>query len=209
MSKVKNVITKAKSDMKVAYEARIEKLKAELKKQKDAIDQQKGGYDDLMVNLIKGGLKKGDKQKCVPPQANVVNDLGKIIPNKLEDFIANACSALTDQQAFAADAANGLLDQINKCTRKELFCMSCCGYQFGTDELLLRQDCQNDCQPVIDLALLDKNSYTAGLTNIIDPAQQKLFQGQIDKEIAAKTALASRFKQVSHKHLNNNKHHRR
>lgn len=67
MSKVKNVISKAKSDMKVAYEARIEKLKAELKKQKDAIDQQKGGYDDLMVNLIKGGLKKGDKQKCIAP----------------------------------------------------------------------------------------------------------------------------------------------
>lgn len=53
--------------------------------------------------------------------------------------------------------------------------MSCCGYEFGTDELLLRQDCQSDCQPVLDLALNDKNSYTAGLTSIIDPDQQKIF----------------------------------
>lgn len=97
MSKVKDTISKAKSDMKVAYEARIEKLKTELKKQKDAVDQQKGGYDDLMVNLIKGGMRKGDKQKCIPPQAQVLTEEGKIIKDKLEGFITNACAALTDQ----------------------------------------------------------------------------------------------------------------
>lgn len=97
MSKVKDVISKAKTDMKVAYEARIEKLKSELKKQKDAVDQQKSGYDDLMVNLIKGGLKKGDKQKCIPPQSQVLTEDGKIIKDKLETFITTACSVLTDQ----------------------------------------------------------------------------------------------------------------
>lgn len=57
MSKVKNVVSEAKKSMRVAYEKRIEDLKNELKKQKDNIDQQKGSYDDLMVNLIKGSLK--------------------------------------------------------------------------------------------------------------------------------------------------------
>lgn len=207
MSKVKDTISRAKSDMKVAYEARIEKLKAELKKQKDAVDQQKGGYDDLMVNLIKGGLRKGDKQKCTPPQATVLKD-GKIIKDKLEEFISTACSALTDQQEYAADAAGGLLDQINKCTSKEMFCMSCCGYQFGTDELLLRQDCQGDCQPVLDLALNDKNTYTAGLTGIIDPEQQKIFQGQIERDNAKMAALSSRFKQIYKSKFNKNRFHR-
>lgn len=85
--------------------------------------------------------------------------------------------------------------------------MSCCGYEFGTDELLLRQDCQSDCQPVLDLALNDKNSYTAGLTSIIDPDQQKIFQGQIEKDMAKQAALSSRFKQIYYNKFNKNRVH--
>lgn len=210
MSKVKNVVSEAKKSMRVAYEKRIEDLKNELKKQKDNIDQQKGSYDDLMVNLIKGSLKQGEKAKCVPPKETVVDEQGKIKKEQLENFMTKACSELTEQQTFAADAQNGLLDQLNKCTRKELFCDSCCGYQFGSDELMQKQDCESDCQPIIDLALAGKSSYTAGLTNVIDPTQQKIFSDQIEKEIAAKkAALSSRFKQLNKKHIQKNikRHH--
>lgn len=82
---------------------RIEELKSELKKQKDSIDSEKSGYDDLMINLIKGGLKTGDKNKCVANRDIMVDTEGKIIKSKLESFIESACSELANKQADAAD----------------------------------------------------------------------------------------------------------
>lgn len=79
-----------------------------------------------MVNLIKGGLKKGDKNKCVFNRDEVmVND--KIVEEKLTDKMTNACSELLNQNENAAELQNGLLDSINKCTKKEMFCGQCCG----------------------------------------------------------------------------------
>ena len=48
-----------------------------------------------MVNLIKGGLKKGDKAKCVPDKDIIVDDNGKKVnEQKLEDFMTTACSEI-------------------------------------------------------------------------------------------------------------------
>lgn len=57
-----------------------------------------------MINLIKGGLKTGEKSKCVASQETVVDSEGKIIKGKLESFIEEACSELANKQAEAADA---------------------------------------------------------------------------------------------------------
>lgn len=74
MNKVKSVVASAKQGMREAYTKRIDELKKELKKQKDSIDGEKAGYDDLMINLIKGGLKMGDKSKCVANRDLMVDD---------------------------------------------------------------------------------------------------------------------------------------
>lgn len=84
MSKVKAVVAGAKQGMRAAYIKRIADLKKELQKQKDSIDSEKSGYDDLMINLIKGGLKTGEKSKCVANQDIVVDSEGKIIKGKLD-----------------------------------------------------------------------------------------------------------------------------
>ena len=48
-----------------------------------------------MVNLIKGGLNKGDKQKCVPDRDIIIDDDGKRVnEQKLDDFMTTACSEI-------------------------------------------------------------------------------------------------------------------
>lgn len=126
MTKVKSVISSAKDHMKEAYAKRIATLKEELQKQKSGIEAEKGNYDQLMVNLIKGGLKKGDKNKCVFKRESVfTND--KIDEEKLTEKMTTACSELLNQNDNAAELQDGLLDSINKCTKKEMFCSQCCG----------------------------------------------------------------------------------
>ena len=45
---------------------------------------------------------------------------------KLNDWIENACSFVLDTNENGVDLQDGVLDNINKCTKKELFCSSCC-----------------------------------------------------------------------------------
>lgn len=89
--------------MKEAYKKRIEELKSELTKQKQGIEQEKGSYDQLMVNLIKGGLKKGSKNKCVANRNKVVDSNNKIIEKELNTFMEEACSDLLQNNENAAD----------------------------------------------------------------------------------------------------------
>lgn len=47
-----------------------------------------------MVNLIKGGLKKGTKSKCVANRSKVLDSNNKIIDVALNSFMEEACSDL-------------------------------------------------------------------------------------------------------------------
>lgn len=96
MNKVKSVISQTREKMKKQYEERIKDLKEQLDKQKDSIEQEKSGYDDLMVNLIKGGLRKGDKSMCVPDKDRIINEEGKVKQAALEEFMTDACSKILD-----------------------------------------------------------------------------------------------------------------
>ncbi len=40
--------------------------------------------------------------------------------------MSDACSEILKDQENAAEAENGLLDQLNRCTKKEMFCNECC-----------------------------------------------------------------------------------
>ena len=92
-----------------------------------------------MINLIKGGIKKGNKNVCVPNKNSVFDKDGNYNGEaKINEFIEEACSNLLNTNDNAADVQGGLLDSINKCTQKELFCSECCASQFGIDQLLLR-----------------------------------------------------------------------
>lgn len=77
-----------------------------------------------MINLIKGGLRKGDKSKCVPDRDIIIDSEGKLLnPQKLEDFITTACSEILNYaDENSLDAAGGVLDKVNQCTKKDLFC---------------------------------------------------------------------------------------
>lgn len=195
MTKVKSVISSAKDHMKEAYAKRIATLKEELQKQKQGIEAEKGNYDQLMVNLIKGGLKKGDKNKCVFRRESVMTN-DKIDEEKLTEKMTTACSELLNSNDNAAELQNGLLDSVNKCTKKEMFCGQCCSAQFGNDELILRQDCSSDCQVLMDVALAGRTVYSAEVTAVIDAAPHKVMKAKIDSEMDSKklAAMKSRFK---------------
>ena len=62
-----------------------------------------------------------------------MNKNGKVKEDCLNNFIEDACSELLKSNENAADLQGGLLDSINRCTKKELFCGECCGSQFGFD----------------------------------------------------------------------------
>lgn len=93
MSKVKAVVSSTREKMKKTYEERIKELKEQLQKQKSSIEQEKSGYDDLMINLIRGGLKKGDKTKCVPSKDMIIDEKGdRVDGTRLEKFMTDACA---------------------------------------------------------------------------------------------------------------------
>ena len=64
-----------------------------------------------MINLIKGGLKAGDKNKCVFKKSEIYDADKKIVlKDKLEDLMSDACSEILKDQENAGEAEGGLLD---------------------------------------------------------------------------------------------------
>ncbi len=57
-----------------------------------------------MINLIKGGLKKGSKSVCVTNKAAVLDKDGNYNgDSKMNQFIEDACSNLLNSNENAAD----------------------------------------------------------------------------------------------------------
>lgn len=68
-----------------------------------------------MINLIKGGIRKGDKTKCIPSKDILVDTDGKrVAPGKLDEFMAVACSEiLNNADSTTFDTNSGVLDKVN------------------------------------------------------------------------------------------------
>jgi len=48
-----------------------------------------------MINLIRGGLKKGDKTKCVPSKDMIIDEKGdRVDGTRLEKFMTDACAEI-------------------------------------------------------------------------------------------------------------------
>lgn len=126
-----------------------------------------------MVNLIKQDLKEGDNKACVPEDSEVSK------PEQLDAFIEQACTKVLDDQQNAFDLAGGTLDTINKCTKKEFFCGVCCQFQFGSDKLVKRNNCEFSCTTKIGKFLPKKTEYMAELTQVV----QKDAYNEISKKV--------------------------
>ena len=86
-----------------------------------------------MINIIKQGLKSGTKSKCVAVKNTLMKTEKELDTAKLNDFIENACTFILNENENSNEVDSGILDEINKCTKKLLFCNKCCDHEFGDD----------------------------------------------------------------------------
>lgn len=95
MNKIRSVVKSARSKMSDSYKKRIETLKKNLEEQKSKISREKESFDQVMVNLIKTGMKSGSTANCVPTDAQMKEKV------QLETFMEGACTKVLDDQETA------------------------------------------------------------------------------------------------------------
>ena len=73
------------------------------------MNDEKDGVDDLMSNIITGGLKKGNDKLCFMDNNKIYIDyqnkgqgqFKQDAHNYIDDFLTNACSHILDNQSVA------------------------------------------------------------------------------------------------------------
>lgn len=208
LTKVSQVVKEAQKKMKEQMEHRMSKLQERLRAQEANMNDEKTGIDNMMKNIIEGGIREGDKTVCQYKPEKVWEKystrgceklIGSSWQKEVEDTIKKGCSKILENQEESFEdnqfGENDLLNKINMCTKYDYFCDICCKTQFGDEQYNSLMGCTSECNAQFEPLIKGKDEITIPITNVLDPNTQEQFRKKIEQQSNQNVGKKFRFKE--------------